>query len=190
MQNEIWKDIPEYKGLYQVSNCGRVKSLTRTIKTHSVNNKIIKGKMLKLHTDINKYISIILSNNKITKRIKIHRLVAIAFIPNPENKPCINHKNGIKSDNRVENLEWVTHKENMKHLYDILKHKSTWIGKFGAEHPNSKPVIQYNKKHQYIAEYAGILEAERATNVRRQNIGHCCHFRLKSAGGFIWEFKD
>ena len=99
---EIWVDIKGYEGLYQVSNQGRVKRLYK-------NGKI---RILKPSLDNNGYLYVTLSKNNKPKIFKLHRLIAINFIPNPENKPCIDHINTIRTDNRVENLRWVTKKEN------------------------------------------------------------------------------
>ena len=107
---EIWKDIKGYEGLYQVSNLGRIRSL--------YNNKIKFIKLFnKIKNDENSYLRVQLVKNKIVKKFSVHRIVALAFIENPENKPLINHKNTIKIDNRVSNLEWCTQSENIIHAY-------------------------------------------------------------------------
>lgn len=117
---EIWKDIEGLNGLYQISNLGSVRRLYRISKS---NRPIKKGKydahlqpiIMKQYLSNYWYPSVCITINKQKFRFKIHRLIAQAFIPNPENKPCINHKNSIPTDNRIENLEWCTHRENMEH---------------------------------------------------------------------------
>ena len=101
---EIWKDIKGYDVHYQISNFGRVKSFK--------SNKILKSKI-----GSSGYLQIVLCKNCTRKNQLIHRLIALYFIPNPDNKPCTNHKNGIKTDNRLENLEWATYSENTIHSF-------------------------------------------------------------------------
>lgn len=105
---EIWRDVVGYEGLYQVSNAGRVKSF------HGKSERILVGGVCR-----EGYVKVLLRKNKSRKLVSVHRLVAMAFIPNPDNKPEVNHINGNKIDNRVENLEWKTRAENAKHAYDI-----------------------------------------------------------------------
>jgi hypothetical protein len=109
---EIWKDIENYERRYQISSLGRVKSLDRII-----GNRYVYGKELKLIPDRYGYFKVNLSDCGIVRGINVHRVVAETFIPNPENLPQINHINGVKTDNRVENLEWCTSEHNLKHAF-------------------------------------------------------------------------
>ena len=101
MEDEIWVDIKDYEGLYQVSNKGRVKSLKRIARHSSGGNKILKEKLLKQTVNKRGYVVVTLYKDGVSKQFKIHTLVAVAFIPNIENKPYIDHINTIKIDNRV-----------------------------------------------------------------------------------------
>lgn len=114
---EIWKDILGYEGYYMISNLGRFKSLDRLVNTCGGGKRSEKGRII-VSRMFNGYEYCCTSKNNVHKKIKTHRLVAKTFIPNPENKPFVNHINGIKTDNRAENLEWCTAGENIQHAYD------------------------------------------------------------------------
>jgi hypothetical protein len=118
METEIWKDIKEYEGLYQVSSEGRVKSLPKEHRYGSKSEKILKlGKTIKQRNGED-YPIVSLSKDGVVSGYRIHRLVATVFIPNPHNKETVNHINGIKNDNRVQNLEWATHSEQNYHMWE------------------------------------------------------------------------
>lgn len=169
----IWKDIPGYEGLYQISDNGDVKSLP---KKHRHSEHILKNKV----TWDGYYETSLCKNNKY-KYIRTHRLVAETFIPNPENKPQVNHINGDKTDNRVENLEWVTNKENITHA--ILNGLEKLDGKYN---PNAKKVAQLNLDGEVINIYDCIKDANKCTGVHETDISQVCHNKRKSAGGFKW----
>lgn len=185
---EVWKDIDGYLGLYQVSNLGRVKSLDRYIN----NGKCLvfkKGQILKIK-EYKGYCYIKLSKHHKYNQYLVHRLVAQAFIPNPENKPCIDHINTNRTDNRVENLRWVTQKENVNNPISISKMKKNHHlkNRFGKLHPSSKPIIQFTKDGEFIRKWDCIKDVERELNFSGGYVGNCCKGKYKTAYNFIWRY--
>lgn len=164
---EVFRDIPGYEGLYQVSNLGNVKSLGNG----DNNNNVGKERMLKLRKDKDGYLTVFLSIHNYKKLHKVHRLVALAFLPNPNNYPQINHKDKNRSNNNVDNLEWCT-------------------AQYNADYSVSKPVNQYSLDGIYIATYKSIKEASRTTGTDQTGIVDCCKGRLKTSGGFIWKYVN
>lgn len=131
---EIYRDVLGYEGIYQVSSIGNIKSLDHFISNKNNSLSLKKGRVLRKALSVKGYLQTSLSKKTIRFNTGIHRLVAIAFIPNPYNKPQVNHINGIKTDNRVENLEWYTNQENVIHA---VKNKLN-NPNFGEKHHNSK----------------------------------------------------
>lgn len=121
--DEIWKDIPGYEGYYEVSTLGNVRSIDRFVKSPTTDRLPIKGKPKSVCTDKYGYLHVCLSKEHKTWYPTVHRLVALAFIPNPDNKPCIDHIDGDKLNNRLENLRWCTVKENNRNPITIKRHK-------------------------------------------------------------------
>ena len=179
MNKEIWKDVKGYEGKYQVSNLGRIKS----IKFKNGNQE----KILKL-TDCKGYKIIRLCKDGIVKSFKVHRLVAQAFIPNYNNMPIINHINGIKNDNNVENLEWCTYSHNETEAHRMGLKKPTWQGKCYYTHPSNRKIIQYNLNGEKVKEWSSIQEATDKLNV--SNISAVCRGAQKTAGGYIWKYTE
>lgn len=173
MNEEIWKNIVGYEGLYEVSTSGRVRSL-----------KFGKTKVLKPAKEGNGYLIVSLCKDGEKKMFSVHRLVAKAFIPNPMHKPHVNHRNEVKTDNRVENLEWMTHKENQN--YGTRNERSA---RARINNPKiSKPVLQLAKDGKIVAEYPSTHEAERQTGIDSRHISKCCKGEYKTSGGYVWKY--
>lgn len=187
--DEVWKDIPRYIGIYQVSSCGRIKRIEHTTIDCLGRKRIYPEVILHPQKNRNGYMQIILYSEGNFEMLSVHRLVAEVFIPNLENKEQVNHKNGIKTDNRVENLEFVTRSENVLHSYHTLKRKAVWRDKKGKNNPNSKIVLQI-KDGKIVAEFCGTAEASRKTGFHQESISRACNRKLKTTGGFEWGYKN
>ena len=182
---EIYKDIKGYEGLYQISNYGNVMSLPRLKKGRGGSLYPIAQKIMSKNLNKCGYYCVSLLKNHVLKTYTVHRLVAQAFIPNPETLPIVNHKNEIKTDNRVENLEWCTVKYNTHYSRGWEKSLPK------AYEVTSKPVLQFTKSGQFVAEYKSTSEAGRQTGIHHNQISRCCLGRkgFKSAGNYIWKYK-
>lgn len=190
MIKEVWKDIPEYEGLYQVSNFGRVKSLERVVECSNGKKRLYKEKILKPSNDKDGYLLICLclckSNN--IKSYSVHRLVALAFIPNPENHKCVNHKDENKENNHVSNLEWVTHKENCN--YGTRNERTSKTKKGKPQYKQRKPILQYTLDGEFIRDWDSITTASKELNIDKSSITSCCKGRYKTSNGYIWRYKE
>lgn len=185
MNNEIWKNIEGYPN-YQVSNMGRVKSLNY--------NHTKKEKILKPHNTGNGYLMVQLFNNDTYKCKLIHRLVAETFISNPENKPCVDHINTDKTDNKVENLRWVTHKENSNNPISknnmVINATKPMLGIKSKANPLSIPILQLSKKGTPIMLWYCGLDILREIGINNRNVSLCCKGKRKTAGGYRWQYLD
>lgn len=179
------KNVNEIKGFeecegYVIYSNGDIVSYKRNVP------KIIKG-----YKNTKGYLLIDLSREK--RAVKIHRLIAFAFIPNIDNKPQVNHKDGNKLNNCVDNLEWCTNSENQKHavkngLKRIIKGHENY--QYDKEHDNCKKVMQFDLEGNFIAEYVSLSSAARAVNLASySNISRVCKGEQKTACGYVWKFK-
>ena len=174
MLKEVWKDIEGYEGFYQVSNLGRVKSLKRTFIRSDGKTKTFQGKVLKHNVNPKGYKYVNLSCQSKIYSIRIHRLVAKAFLENPNNYPCINHIDENKLNNNIENLEWCTYQYN-----------NTYNNK---QRCRMTKVSKFSKRGEFIRNYDSITEAGKDTGADGRNISACCRKKIKSCGGYVWKY--
>ena len=175
MTEEIWKDIKDYEGLYQVSNWGRVKSFNY--------KNSGKERLMKPYKTTGGYFQVKLQKNRKSKNCRVHRLVAETFLPNPENLPEVNHIDEDKTNNRVDNLEWKTHKDNVNHgTRNERAAKAMTNGKL------SKPVLQLSLSGELIREWPSTMECDR-NGFHFGNIAACCRGEKPQYKGFLWMYK-
>ena len=178
MKKEYWRPVLGYEGLYEVSNLGRVRSLDTYRKGKNGSVRFYKGRILKLSTNGRGYLQVFLCKNRKVKKFKIHRLVAEAFLPNPDNLPEVNHKDENKLNNNAENLEWCDREYNCN---------------FGTRNEKvakklSKPVVQYTLDGQFVREWQSTAECGR-NGYNHGAVAACCRGELKKYKDSIWRYK-
>ena len=180
---EIWKDIPGYEGIHQISNKGVVKSLERWVPNNN-GKTLLRERILSPYQTRSGYLRVGLSLNRKVKQFLVHKLVAKAFIPNPKNYPQINHKDENPLNNSVENLEWCDEVYNCNYGT-----RNSRIGKANLNRIDcSKKVGQYDKLMNLLAVFPSMSEAERQTGIPHNRICMTCKGQYKSAGGYIWKY--
>ncbi len=159
----MWKPILGYENHFEISDGGIIRRLSNL-------------KILKPHVTNRGYLRIALCVNKVSKKYTVHRLVALSFIPNPKNKEYVNHIDGDKLNNCVNNLEWATHNENETHAFNNnLKQRKT--------------VVQYDMNNNKLNEFTSAYAASLSTKIARSSIFECCNGKLNTAGNYIWKFN-
>lgn len=180
---EIWKDIPNYEGIYQVSNLGRIRSLDRYYKIRNSSGTIhynfCKGKILKISKDINGYLHITLYKDANRKIFRVHQLVALCFIENPENKPQVNHIDGNKENNRADNLEYCTIRENHLHAY-----------RTGLHVARKRKCIQKDLSGNIIKIWDSFKQIREELGYDDSAIIRCCKKKQKTSYHYIWEYAE
>lgn len=175
---EIWKPVAGYEGIFDVSNLGNVRRLEQKA-SPGTGNYSRPSRVLKVRKNNKGYSMVDLWVHNHRSQRLVHRLVAEAFIPNPDNLPEVNHKDENPENCCAENLEWCDRAYNMK--YGTLGMR---IAK-----ANGKVVYQFDKSNNFVKEYPSIMEAQRQTGISQGSIGYCVHGKRKTAGGYVWRFE-
>ena len=176
--NEIWKPIKGYEGLYEVSNLGRIKSLKRLVKKWD-GYRIVPEKILTPRANNRGYLRITLCKDGITKTFSPHRLVAEAFLDNPDNLPCVNHKDENPLNNVASNLEWCTYSYN--NSYGNRNNRIALS--------KSKPVLQYTLDGEFVREWASTMECGR-NGFQQSSVAACCRGERNKHKNYIWKYKE
>ena len=165
---EIWRDIPDYEGIYQVSNLGEI----RSCKTNRIRKQIKQR---------SGYMRIILTKNKKQKAFFVHTLVAKCFVENTNNSPYVNHIDGNKENNDSNNLEWVTASQNMKHAINkgLVK-----------RHPWSVKVSQYSLDGRFIKTWDRMADVAKFLDCHHSQVSDCCRGKQKTCKGYIWKYAE
>lgn len=185
---EEWRAIPGYEGYYEVSNFGQIRSLDHE-RVAFKSSYVMKGRILKQSKGNSGYFQVNLSKLGKQKIVMVHRIVAKVFVKNdnPDKKIAVNHKDGIKTNNFAENLEWITYSDNQKHAYKNGLNR--WVPGKGVP---QKPVVQLDKDTgELISEYVSIGEAARAIGSKYDSgISGCCSGRCQTSKGYKWMLKE
>lgn len=183
-EQEIWAPVAleNFKCSYEVSTTGKVRSIER-YRYFKDNQRVkLKSVLLKAAMSEKGYHQVILRNSPHNRTIKIHQLVALTFVPNPDSKPFVNHKDGNKLNNCVENLEWVTHSENMLHCY--------WVTKRMKQSNPARPINQFDAGGNVVKTWPSMQHIRRELGYTLSPIRHCLLGAQKTSRGYAWKYAD
>lgn len=198
MESEIWRPVVGYEGLYEVSSIGRIRSVDRLIECKNGVIHHIKGRIIRPCVSQTGYLCVSLSKNNTGKTLKLHRIVATAFIENKYNKPHVDHIDTDRKNCKVSNLRWATRKENANNPNSILNCSRAASKKYGSgwkmiETRNRNqsrgaeiPICQYSTQRVFIKRFRSIAEAARETGVQDASIHLYLRGKLRHAGGYLW----
>lgn len=188
---EIWKDIEGFEGLYQVSNLGRVRSIDRVLTIYrngKYYNRIQNGAIIAIQKGTGGYniVQLHKGTNKDVHTYSVYRLVAKAFIPNPDNKPCVDHISTVRTDDRVCNLRWVSYKENANNPISI----EHYIKGNSTPHSDRKKILQYTKDGKFVKQWDSVEEAADFIGITTGGIYGVANHRkhYNTAGGYVWKY--
>jgi hypothetical protein len=175
---EIWKPVVGYENAYEVSNLGRVRSVDKYVNHNPSGMALRKGQIRKQILTKDGYCRVSLWDKYKGRYFAVHRLVAMAFIPNPDNLPCVNHKDENPQNNRADNLEWCS----------VLYNGGYGTKGLRCSKSQSKQVAQYDKEGNLLKVYIGPVYAEKETGINQCAIRNCCLGHSKTAGGYVWKY--
>lgn len=178
---EEWRPVKGYEDILEVSNLGRIRSITRTVRAGLYGKKFIQGKILRLERNHNGYLMTRATRKYGKKRLVVHRLVAEAFIPNPNNYPIVNHKDERKDNNVVTNLEWCSYSYNV--LYGTCQQRR-------SKHQEKAVEMIDKETHEVIKVFSSMKSAEEETYIPAKQISRVCRGYDKTARGYIWKYAD
>lgn len=193
---EIWKEIPGFEGYYEASTEGNIRSIDRVINCPWGKRYPAKGKRKSICAFRTGYLYVNLYKEHKYYKKSVHRLVALTFIPNPDDKPCIDHIDGDRANNKVSNLRWCTRKENannpitVKRLAEACRSESRNKKLSESTRKRAKPVIQLSLSGKPIKEWRSAIIASKELNICRTSIYLCIHGKRKYAGGYLWKYKS
>lgn len=196
MTIEEWKPVIGYEASYRVSNLGKVKSIDRTINVNGI-YRFVKGRVLKTQLSKTGYEKVVLHSKNKAETLLVHRLVALAFIPNHNQSFEIDHIDGVKTNNKLENLEWVSRSVNIKRAFNnglkgVGANQRNFIKELGKS--SNKELVQLSIDGNYIKTWHSLTEASKSLNINPSSISMVCnqsglHTRYK-AGGYKWKYKS